>query len=337
MTRHPAPALLLGFLIGLAGCAAEVAPSASPSPTAAIGREHQGHQTLPPDATPIPDRHSDGLELVATLPKADHSFDFFHSDLAFWGDLAVQGSYDGFRLIDISRPRAPRVVADVECRGPQGDVSIWETLVFVSVDRPQTTPACDSQDAFRADPLFVPDEGGWEGVRIFDVSEPSRPELVASVSTDCGSHTHTLVPDPEAGRVLLYVSSYALQQDPDLAPDCVNPHGHISVVEVPLADPAAARVVSRPHLFDTPAWEVWPGAPPEFHDTAGCHDISLYLPLRLAAAACMSEGQIWDIRDPERPVAIAHLDLPDVSFWHSATWSNDGSVVAFGDENLAEE
>ncbi len=93
-------------------------------------------------------------------------------------------------------------------------------------------------------------------------------------------------------------------------------------------------MIAEPHLFDTPVWKVWPGAPEEFEDTAGCHDITIYEPKHLAAAACMSEGQIWDISDPARPVTLAHVDLPEVSFWHSAAWSNDGSVVAFGDENL---
>ena len=154
------------------------------------------------------------------------------------------------------------------------------------------------------------------------------------MATDCGSHTNTLVPDLAHDRLLLYVSSYALAIQPDLAPGCVNPHGHISVIEVPLDDPAAASVIAEPHLFDTPVWKVWPGAPEEFQDTAGCHDITIYEPKHLAAAACMSEGQIWDISDPARPVTLAHVDLPEVSFWHSAAWSNDGSVVAFGDENL---
>jgi hypothetical protein len=328
---------LAGWVVAvaiLAGCSGLPFIGASPSATPLPGREHALHETLPPDATPFPDRHSDELELVASLPKDEHSFDFFNSDLAFWGDTLVQGSYDGFRLIDISRPTAPHLIADVECRGPQGDVSIWEDLVFVSVDRPQTTPGCDSQDADSADPLFVPPEGGWEGIRIFDISQPRRPELVASVTTDCGSHTNTLVPELDNDRLLLYVSSYALAVQPDLAPDCTNPHGHISVVEVPVDDPAAASVIAQPHLFDTPVWTVWPGAPEEFENTSGCHDISIFEPRHLAAAACMSEGQIWDISDPVRPVQLAHVDLPDVSFWHSATWSNDGSEVAFGDENL---
>ncbi len=320
----------------LAACGDPAQGGASPSPTPLTGREHELHETLSPDATPFPDRHSESIELAGTLPKEEHSFDFFNSDLAFWGDVAVQGSYDGFRLIDISNPTAPRLIVDVECRGPQGDVSIWEDLVFVSIDRPQTTPECDSEDAEKADPLFVPDEGGWEGVRIFDISRPIAPRLVASVETDCGSHTHTLVPDVANGRLLIYVSSYALRVDPDLAPGCTNPHGHISTIEVPLDDPATAKVVSQPHLFDTPVWELWPGAPEGLEETAGCHDITIYPRLLLAAAACMSEGQIWDVSNPVRPRALAHVDLPDVSFWHSAAWSNDGSVVAFGDENLAE-
>jgi hypothetical protein len=320
----------------LAACGQPASDGASPTPTTLAGREHEGHETLPPDATPIPDRHSDELELAGTLPKVEHSLDFFNSDLAFWGDMAVQGSYDGFRLIDISEPTAPRLIADVECRGPQGDVSIWRDLVFVSVDRPQTTPGCDSEDADRVDPLFAPKDGGWEGIRIFDISRATRPQLLASVETDCGSHTHSLVPDADNRRLLLYVNSYALRIEPDLAPGCRNPHGHISVVEVPLADPASSSVISQPHLFDTPVWTLWPGAPADLQNTAGCHDITVFRRSVLAAAACMSEGQIWDLSNPERPVALAHVDLPEVTFWHSAAWSNDGTVVAFGDESLAE-
>lgn len=325
--------LLLALAL-LAACSG--GPQAASTPTPLPGREHAPHETLPPDATPFPDRLGGEIAAIGRLPKDDHSADFFNSDLAFWGDMAVQGSYDGFRLIDITNPGRPQLLADVACRGPQGDVSIWQDLVLVSIDRPQSSPGCDSEDADKVDPLFLPDEGPWEGIRIFDVSRPSAPRLVTSVATDCGSHTHTLLPDLEHDRLLVYVSSYALQVDPALAPDCLNPHGHISVLEVPLDAPEEARVIARPHLFDTPAWQVWPGAGPGLEDTAGCHDITLDMARALAAGACMSEGQIWDLADPERPAALAHLDLPDVSFWHSAAWSNDGSVVIFGDENLAE-
>jgi hypothetical protein len=314
----------------LVACGSTV-PSSPPTGSAAHGM----HGTEPPGASIVPDEHTDSMTLLATLPKEQHSADFYHSDLAFWGDLAVQGSYDGFRIIDISEPAAPRLVADVECRGPQGDVSIWQNLVVVSVDRPQSEPGCDSEDAQDVDPHRLPKGGAWEGIRIFDVTRPADPQLVAAVRTDCGSHTHTLVPDEEHGRAVIYVSSFAILQDRRVAPGCLNPHGHISVVSVPLDAPQSAAVIARPELVDTPIWEVFPGAPPTFHATTGCHDISVYLRLHLAAAACLSEGQIWDITDPVHPRTIAHVDVPEITFWHSAAWSNDGTVVAFGDESLA--
>jgi hypothetical protein len=321
-------------LLLVTGCASQT-QTASP---AATPGEHAAHETLEPSASVDPDRHTDSMRLVATLPNEDHSDDFANSDFAFWGDLAVQGNYDGFRIIDIADPENPQVLSDVTCRGPQGDVSIWEGLIVVSVDRPQTGPGCDSEDAADAvedDPDAIPATVAWEGLRIFDASQPTSPRLVASVFTDCGSHTHTLLPDPDNGRLVIYVESYALRED-EYAPECANPHGHISIVEVRLADPASARVISQPQLVNTPPWELPSRAPEEWHDTAGCHDISVFLPMRLAAAACLSEGQIWDISDPLQPRTLAHVDQPEVVFWHSAAWNNDGSVVAFGDENLAD-
>ena len=315
----------VSLVVLLAACGLAPAPSVTSD-------EHGLHPA--PAASFAPDDHTSSMTLLANVPKYRHSADFYHSDLAFWGDLAVQGSYDGFRIIDISQPDAPRLVADVECRGPQGDVSIWQDLVVMSVDRPQTAPGCDSADATADDAGRLGRRGGWEGLRVFDIGRPASPRLVASVRTDCGSHTHTVVPDPRRDRLLVYVSSYAIIQDSTTAPECLNPHGHISVISIPLDAPGEARVVSQPTLVDTPEWEPFAGAPPSFHPTTGCHDISVFLPLRLAAAACMSEGQIWDISDPVHPRTLAHVDVPDIVFWHSAAWSNDGSLVAFGDENL---
>src|SRR5438093_8039482 len=83
------------------------------------------------------------LALLANAPKGKTT----NSDLAFWGTIAYEGNYDGFRVIDVSKPKHPVVLADVHCRGPQNDVSVWQNLVFLSVDRPQTTPGCDSEDA----------------------------------------------------------------------------------------------------------------------------------------------------------------------------------------------
>jgi hypothetical protein len=264
------------------------------------------------------------LALLANAPKAHTT----NSDLAFWGRVAYEGNYDGFRVIDISKPAAPVVLADVHCRGPQNDVSVWKTLLFVSVDRPQTSAGCDSVDA-----PFETDPAAFEGIRIFDVADPRNPRLVAAVPTDCGSHTNTLVPELAHGRVLLYVSSYALKAGPHCGAGREdNPlHGKFSIVAVPLAAPETAAVIATPTV-DAPTFAI--PAAPNLAPTVGCHDISVFLPTHLAAAACMSEGQLWDISDPTAPRVLAHIRNPAIQFWHSATFSWDGKTVVFGDESL---
>lgn len=249
-----------------------------------------------------------------------------NSDLAFSGRTVVQGDYDGFRLLSIVNPLRPRVLADVDCNGAQGDVSIYGDLVFVSVDAPQTSPECDSADIEDGGP-------GWEGIRVFDIGNRRRPELITTVATDCGSHTHTLLPREEEGRVLLYVSSYPLGGigETPYGTQCSTPHSKISVVEVPLDSPEDASVVSEPELpltdFTIPDIGLTqPGI-------RGCHDIGVFVELEKAAAACLGEGQIWDISDPEQPQVTARLDDPRIQTWHSGAFTYDGKVAIFGDEH----
>jgi hypothetical protein len=280
-----------------------------------------------------PDEHSRNVKLLSNLPPSN---DARQSDLAFWGKLAVAGNYRGFRIIDISSPAKPKEVATVDCNGAQGDVSIWGDLVFQSVDTPQSSGDCDSTNVTVATP------GMFEGVRIFDVSDLSAPEHITSIPTDCGSHTHTLVPDEANGRVVIYVSSYplggvgsapespcrSLEQDP-----IGGGHSKVGIIEVPLDDPAAATV-SYYDLDDETEWATYLGA----FTFRACHDISVFVELGLAAAACMSEGQLWDISDPLDPEFLWRYDNPaikpeNIDLFHSASFSWDGTIVAFGDES----
>ncbi len=82
------------------------------------------------------------------------------------------------------------------------------------------------------------------------------------------------------------------------------------MIEVPLADPGSASVVSEPRfpLNDYRGDVGW----------RGCHDISVFTAIDRAAAACAGEGQIWDISDPENPTTLARIHNPNVDFWHSA-------------------
>jgi len=153
----------------------------------------------------------------------------FNSDLAFWGPMVVQGTYDGFRLINASRPSNPKVILNYEdCYpegnrqgGNQGDVAIWGDILSRSSNSPAGSGlTCDGE----------PVPPGFEGLIIFDISDRKDPDLRAMVDLPCGSHTQTLVPDVENDRVLIYSSASS---------NSVGCRG-IDIVEIPLADPSAA-------------------------------------------------------------------------------------------------
>ena len=282
-----------------------------------------------------------------------------NSDLAFWGNRAYVGNYDGFRIFDISNPAAPALLSDVKCHGPQNDPVVWGHLLFRAVDRTQSGPNCGSVDTTAHD-----DPNGWEGVRIFDVANPRSPRQIGAVYTDCGAHTITLYPRNRA-QLLLYVSSYPLRPGPTCGPVTGPPAGNsalhekISVIRVPVRNPAAARVIAQPRIS-------YPGDPdnqftPSEHGLSSpdlidgltaCHDIGAFVELRLAAAACAEQAQLWRIKrngvpDTEHPLWVyddnTDSDGPGspgttgdvaVDFWHSATFSWDGRVVNFIDESF---
>jgi LVIVD repeat-containing protein len=266
------------------------------------------------------------MRIVSSAPKSIPSSTYRNSDLAFWGRYIYAGNYLGFRIIDASDPEQPQVITDFDCPGSQHDVSVWKGLMFLSIDSPRTGPGCDSESTGGAP--------GWEGLRIFDVSNPTAPRFVTGVPTDCGSHTHTLVPDDaNPGRVLIYISSYpasALGPTPygtectRLRPDGSQGHSKISIVEVPLANPEDSEVIAEPY-FELNDHHHEPGF-------RGCRDITVFLEMDRAASACMAEGQIWDISNPERPETLARIHNHNFDIWHSSTFSWDGEFVVFGDE-----
>ena len=265
---------------------------------------------LPGRAEHNADVHSPNMRLVTTFTDDGE----YHSgtDIAFWGSLAAFGNLDpgGFRLLDVSRPAAPRLLSTFECFGSQSDVSIWEDLVFLSIDGGRAGTECDA-DAAQPHETALGD--AWEGIRIASIADPRRPKLLAAVDTECGSHTHTLVPDPARGRVLIYVLSYPLTQ----AADCnVVSHRKISVIEVPLADPAKAKVITTPSV----------------EPAIGCHDVTIFAQRRLAAAACITESQLWDISDPANPKIISHIYNPLINIHHGTGFSWEGNTLVIGDE-----
>lgn len=241
------------------------------------------------------------MRLVAELPAGDEGSRPVNSDIAFWGDHAYVGNYGGFRIFDISGP-VPVLVSDVRCLGPQGDPSVWDRdgdgnadLLILSVDLTMTGPDCSATQAPSHD-----DPEGWEGLRLFDVSNPADPSFIAGIYQDCGSHTNTLLPSD--GRLLVLNSSYPLRPGPTCGPHAAGRdplHGVVQVVEIDLANPAASREVAELPI-------VYPGDPdnkftPSEHGLAApglldgmraCHDLAVFTEVGLVGAACAEQAQL---------------------------------------------
>jgi hypothetical protein len=261
--------------------------------------------------------HSPNLRQVAHLPL-QAPLDATSSDIAFQGSHAFVGNYNGFTVYDIGNPRRPTILTQVLCPGSQNDISVHGDLLFLSTDSSRSDDSCSSVTQPATEP------SSWEGVKIFDISDLRNPRYIKSVETECGSHTHTLVPDRRS--VYLYVSSYFPNET---FPDCQPPHDFISIIKVPVRNPTAATIVATPNLFPdggNPAGN-------RSRETSGCHDITAFPARDIAAGACLGDGVLLDIADPEQPRVITSVrDTANFSFWHSATFNNTGTKVIFTDE-----
>ncbi|WP_394435897.1 LVIVD repeat-containing protein [Streptomyces sp. SGAir0957] len=268
--------------------------------------------------------HSGNIEHLTNIPK--DVLPGTNSDLAFQGKYAFAGNYDGFRIFDISNPKAPRTVSQVLCPGAQNDISVSGNLLFLSTDSSRSDNSCASTTQ------PATEKSSWEGMKVFDISDKRNPKYVAAVETACGSHTHTLVPKKK--DVYLYVSSYSPSAS---FPDCQPPHDGISVIKVPRKAPQKAALVNFPVLFpgEGPDGGGNPGGPtnPGVSKTTGCHDITVLPSEDLAAGACMGDGILFSIKDPERPKVIDQVqDNVNFAFWHSATFNQKANKVVFTDE-----
>jgi hypothetical protein len=298
----------------------------------------------------------------AQLPMAQLAF--ANSDLAFQGNRLFMGNFYGLNIYDISSPGSARLLTSIICPGGQNDVSVYKNLLFMSVEMSNGRLDCGPQGfpppppppaGQEKDPPPPPvQKDRFRGVRVFDISDISNPRQVAAVQTCRGSHTHTLVVDPKDKRnVYLYVSgtSYVRRNEelggcsreqPEKDPNTAL--FRIEVIKVPLAAPQTAKVVNSPRIFIDPRTGNLAGLTSgPTHGKAGeamekpsltnqCHDITVYSQLGLAAGACSGNGILLDIRDPVHPKRVDAVNDPNYSYWHSASFSNDGKKVVFTDE-----
>jgi len=311
---------------------AAMAMAAVPGAASAHPDDDFDHDDRPGEAGSYTSRES--TSNIHAMGHSEHPAQFFgvpaaqrqiSSDLAFWGDYAIQGNYDGFRIIDISAPGNPKLVSHPRCNGDQGDIVVWENIVVRS---------WNSKVSAERSCLGQPVPAGWEGVHVFDIADPANPTLRAAVEMPCGSHTVTLA-GISGGNLIVYSnnsSSFGCGTTSDVATQ--NAVGDfMDVIAVPLSDPSGATLLHREPL-----------AGPTTNVRTGCHDVGVILgSVNKAACASADTINVFDIGandtpggSLEDPVLLHTISEPGVGQagtngrWHSAAFTWDGAVIAAG-------
>ena len=284
-------------------------------------------------------RDGDEEEYEPQFGERGSLLSFAFTDMAFSGDMMVAGSYHGFNTYRLGQDGVPQLISSVVCPGGQGDVSIAGNLLVMSVEDRRGRIDCSLEGVDDK----VSDER-FRGLRIFDISDITRPKQVGLVQTCRGSHTHSIV-DADDRRLIVYNSGTSYVRDSEEVPGCFSAGGDntalfsIDVIEIPVADPSNARIVDRPRVFarDGEIAGLWGGGDhgdgtQDTSQTNQCHDITVFPAKKLAAGACSGNGIILDISDPLKPQRIDDVTDKGFAYWHSATFNNDGTKVLFTDE-----
>jgi uncharacterized protein (DUF305 family) len=265
--------------------------------------------------------------------------DFANTDIAFAGDVMIAGSYHGFNAYRLGGDGSPQLISSTVCPGGQGDVSIVGKLLIMSVEEPRGRTDCGLQGVgVKVSPIR------FRGLRIFDISDLTKPRQVGQVQTCRGSHTHSVV-DSNDSRIIVYNSGTSHVRGSEELSGCVDAAGDntalfsIDVIEIPLANPAAARIIDRPRVFAAQGQiaGLWRGGDhgdgtQDTEITDQCHDITVFPSKKIAAGACSGNGIVLDISDPLKPKRIDDVADKSFAYWHSATFNNDGTKVLFTDE-----
>ena len=269
-----------------------------------------------------------GLRLLASRSKQGPFAPYaaFNSDLAFEDGYAYQGNYEGVTIWDVRDPSNPTLAGQIVCPGSQNDVTVNDGILVTSTDSRRTNDSCSS-----CVPTSTPTAPTtWEGLKVFDVSDPTDPRARCRACRPTAARTPTRCCPRRAACSSTSSPTTSSGQNYRCANTGPQSHDKISIVEIPKADPAAAKVVNAPVLFPDGGNPGEPGGTQRA--TTGCHDITVYQKIGLAAGACTGQGAIIDIKDPVNPKVIASVEDPNFAFWHSATISQDGKKVLFTDE-----
>lgn len=257
---------IVAGLVSLAACGGTTPSSysSSPSPAGSMSAEAPNPDPRVGLGAGLMDAEEAAwnLNVLSESQPSEEFAGITNSDLAFTGKYAIQGSYNGWQIWDISNPRSPKLETAYVCPASQSDVSVYKNLLFISGEGLSGRIDCGTEgvkDTVSAERL--------RGLRIFDISDIAHPVNVGNVQTCRGSHTHTVLVDPkDTENVYVYISgssrvrsSSELAGCSDESPD-EDPNSalfRIEVIKVPVAHPEQAAIVSSPRIFNDLA------APPE--------------------------------------------------------------------------
>jgi hypothetical protein len=194
------------------------------------------------------------LRVVSKTPPPKEFVGVMNSDLAFVGNKVIQGNFNGYQVWDISNPSAPTLAKGFVCRASQSDVSVYKNILVVSGEGFEGRLDCGTQG--------IREEVSHDrlrGIRIFDITDVTNPKYVGNVQTCRGSHTHSLLVDPnDTQNIYVYISGSAPVRPSAELPGCSalspaqDPNSalfRIEVIRIPLANPERAAVVSSPRIF----------------------------------------------------------------------------------------
>jgi hypothetical protein len=279
-------------------------------------------------------------------------------------DCGTQGVHDsvsterlrGIRIFDISDIKSPKYLANVQtCRGSHTHTVLADpkdpdnVYVYISgsagVRSPNELPGC-----VRARPEEDPNSSLF---RIEVIKVPlAHPEQAAIVSSPrifnelTAPTRHAEAPEDIAENKRLVAEAKAkggftgmIRGDERVLPSfiitplldsVVKARGGAGAAAATAADSNALRAALPTILARLIGPE--PAAGATRPGPTQCHDITVYPAIGLAGGACEGYGFLLDIRDPAHPVRIAAVADSNFSYWHSATFNNDGSAILFSDE-----
>ena len=318
-----------------------------PKPDGFFDPSNAGGLKAPKADDELSEKEKKRMKSVASSSRSGRypMLSFDNTDMAFDGNTLVVGNYHGFNIYSIEDGRNPVLISSVVCPGGQGDVSIVENLLIMSVEQSRGRLDC-GREGITED---VSDER-FRGIRIFDISDLAFPVQVGAVQTCRGSHTHSVVSGPSSdGKILVYNSGTSRIRDQEELETCFDSTPgdtrtslfRIDVIEIPLDDPSKARIIDSPTVFaDSETGSLaglWRGGDhgdetQRTSRTDQCHDITIFPSLEIAAGACSGNGILFDISNPREPKRIHDVQDQGFAYWHSATFNNSGTKVLFTDE-----